>query len=119
MTNNDHKDVTSGQNNTELCDATILSGTDIPDRTFSLLMEYSSYQMIFMAAFGLAGNILVIITYSKIGFSESIIKSYCTLGVSDILYTVFLTWNAICFIPAYSGTDVQLKPSVMVVPTTE
>ncbi|GFS05656.1 chemosensory receptor A [Elysia marginata] len=95
----------------------VSSHGDIPAGYFSLLMEYTSYTMIFVAAFGMAGNILIIITYAKIGFSEPINISYFALGISDIFCVTFLTWNAICFIPDFADSDVPFVSREIVIPT--
>ena len=88
---------------------------NIRDNDFPLMMECISYVMICVALFGLPGNILTIIIYVKIGLSESINISTCALGVSDILAVSFITWNAICFIPAFLQLDVRFIPSEIVV----
>ena len=90
---------------------------DIPGWLFSLLMEVTSYAMIAVAVFGLVGNIFILITYSKIGFSDSINISYCALSVSDIFCVVFMTWNGICFIPAFAASDIPFISSQIVIPT--
>ena len=97
---------------------TVLSSTEnIPPWLFSLLMEYISYAMIAVAFFGIPGNILIIGTYVKIGLSESINVSYCALGVSDILCVIFITWNAICFTPAFADSDVPMIAREVVILT--
>ena len=83
----------------------------------SLLMESVSYAMIFVAFFGLTGNILIMITFVKIGFSESINISYCALCVSDLLCVVLFTWNAICFTPAFAKSGLPFIAREVVVPT--
>ena len=105
------------QNQTALFYSMALPDKDIPEGTFSLLMEYTSYTMICIAAFGLVGNILIIITYTSIGFSESINISYSALSISDIFCILFLTWHAICFVPAFSNSDIPFEARKFVIPT--
>ena len=111
------KDAFLGYDQTEPTNLAMSSHGDIPGEIFYLLMEYTAYAMICISAFGMAGNILIIITYTKIGFSESINISYFALGVSDILCVIFLTWNAICFIPAFSDSDMPFLPKEFAIPT--
>ncbi|GFR59317.1 chemosensory receptor B [Elysia marginata] len=98
-------------------DRVVSSTYDIPAWFYSLLMEYLSYAMIGVSVFGMTSNILIIVIYVKIGFSESINISYCALGISDTLYVIFVTWNAICFIPAFARLNLPFIPSQVVVPT--
>ena len=89
----------------------------ISSRLYSLLMEYISYTMICIALFGLPGNILILITYTRIGFSESINISHWGLSISDFLCVTCISWNTICFIPAFSKLDVPFVPTEIVIPT--
>ncbi|GFR85788.1 chemosensory receptor B [Elysia marginata] len=84
---------------------------DIPDQVFSFMMEFISYGTIFIALFGMSGNTLIIITFARIGLSDSINLSYCALGISDILCITALTWNAICFIPPFLELDLPFLPA--------
>ena len=95
----------------------IVVGSDISETTFSILMECISYVMIGIAALGLAGNVLIIVTYLEIGFSESINISYFALSVSDILSIIFITWSAICFIPTFVDSEMPFIPREFVIPT--
>ena len=90
---------------------------EIPGWIFSLVMESISYVMIFVALFGVTGNILNIITFVNIGFSESINISYFVLCISDSLCITALTWNAICFIPAFVNSDIPFLAKQLVIPT--
>ena len=117
MTNITNSSVVIHQNETNLSKLMTLTEDHIPSNIFSMFMEYTSYVMICAATFGLAGNVLIIITYTKIGFSESINISYFALGISDILCVIFLSWNAICFLPAFSAANVPFKPLEFVIPT--
>ena len=101
----------------DLSEDEVTQQIDIPSGYFTLLMEYTSYAMICVATFGFTGNILIIITYAKIGFSDSINISYFALGVSDILCVTCLTWNAICFIPAFADSELPFLSREFVIPT--
>ena len=102
-----------------LTDDAIPSNTfkDLPDWLFTLINAYISYAMILVSGFGLAGNILIIATYTKIGFLESINISYCALGISDALSIPFIVWHAICFIPAFTNSDLPIIPRDFEIPT--
>ena len=89
----------------------------IPIWLYSLIMECISYAMVFVAVLGMAGNILIIITYTEIGFTESINISYCALAISDALCVSIVTWNAVCFIPDFVRMELPFIPREMVVPT--
>ncbi|GFR59739.1 peptide receptor GPCR [Elysia marginata] len=91
---------------------------DIPAWMYLLMMEWISYAMSCVSLFGITSNILIIVIYVKIGFGESINISYCALAVSDALYVTFVTWNAICFIPAFTRLDLPFVPSQVVIPTS-
>ncbi|GFR78147.1 chemosensory receptor B [Elysia marginata] len=93
------------------------STSDIPAWLLSTLMEYISYAVILVGVFGIPGNILIIRTYTKIGFSDSINISYCALGVSDIFCIIFITWNAICFMPVFAESNLPIVASEIVIPT--
>ena len=89
----------------------------LSEAEFSLLMEYSAYITICVAVPGLVGNVLILITYAKIGFSESINISYFALGVSDLLCVIFITWHGICLLPAFGNSDFPFDPLSMSIPT--
>ena len=69
-----------------------------------LLSEEASYNSVFglsctlimTCSFGIASNILVLKTFLKIGFSDSINISYFALGMSDVGVLVTTSWGAIC-----------------------
>ena len=94
----------------DLTDTVTSRSLDIPTWLYVRLMGYVSYAMVVVSLFGMTGNVLIIATYSRIGFSESINISYCGLGISDFLCVTCITWNAICFIPAFSEWNVPFDP---------
>ena len=101
----------SSSSSSSVTDTSISSAQDVPSWLYFRLMGYLSYGMVVVTVFGIIGNALIIITYTKIGFSESINISYCGLGVSDCLCVTCITWNAICFIPTFSEWDLPIIPS--------
>ena len=83
-----------------------------------LAMPWLSYAMLCVAAFlGIPGNILVIAIYAKIGFSEVINISYFALGVSNTIEIIFITWNALCYIPGFVNSGVPFITREIVIPT--
>ncbi|GFO02069.1 chemosensory receptor a [Plakobranchus ocellatus] len=48
---------------------------------------------------GIIGNILTIIVYIKLGFSETIHISYLALAVSDLCTIITTMWCSVCFSP--------------------
>ena len=91
---------------------------DMPVDSFYSFMEITSYLMICVAVFGFAGNILNVITYTKIGFQDSINISYVALGVSDLLCIICLLWNAMVYVPALSDVpDIPFIPREFGIPT--
>ena len=117
MANSQDKLAFSTSNATDSLGPLVISKGFISPDVFSLFMEYTSYVMICAATFGLGGNVLILITYSKIGLSESINISYFSLGISDILCVLCLTWHGVCFIPAFADSNIPLISREFVVPT--
>ncbi|KAK3798994.1 hypothetical protein RRG08_050230 [Elysia crispata] len=111
----------SSGNSSELCSTSTSSSVapkpDIPAWLLPILMEYISYAVVFVSVFGIPGNILILRTYAKIGFSESINISYFALGVSDFLCVIFITWNAICFMPIFVKSDIPVVATEIAIPT--
>ena len=54
-----------------------------------------SCPLICTGAIGVIANIIVIATYIKMGFKESINISYCALGISDLGVTITTCWGGI------------------------
>ena len=54
-----------------------------------------SCPLICTGAIGIIANIIVIATYIKMGFKESINISYCALGISDLGVTITTCWGGI------------------------
>ncbi|GFO43446.1 chemosensory receptor a [Plakobranchus ocellatus] len=48
---------------------------------------------------GIIGNILTILVYAKMGYSETIHLSYVSLAVSDLGNILFIMWSIICYTP--------------------
>ena len=93
------------------------SNQAIPGSFFPILMACITYTMIIVAVFGIMGNTLIIIAFIKIGFSESINISYCALSISDFLCIAAFSWNAVCYIPEFSNSDLPFIAREVVVPT--
>ena len=55
-----------------------------------------SWAMIGVGFAGIIGNILIVLVYTKLGFSETIHISYTALAVSDLLCVVFAVLNGVC-----------------------
>ena len=108
-------------NSSEICStstsSSVASKPDIPAWLLPILMEYISYTVVFVSVFGIPGNILILRTYAKIGFSESINISYCALCVSDIFCVIFITWNAVCFMPIFIESDIPVIANEIAIPT--
>ena len=87
-----------------LTDVSLTSKDDLPAWIFILLNQYVSGAMVFVSVLGMTlmtGNILIIATLAKIGFSEIINISYFALGISDAPCLPFITWHAICYLPFF------------------
>ena len=104
-------------NETESSNSVMFSQDFIPNNVFSLFMQSTSWIMVCAATFGFGGNVLIIVTYAKIGLSESINIHYLSLGVSDALFVLFLTWNGICSIPSFADSDIPFLSREFMVPT--
>ncbi|GFR89589.1 chemosensory receptor B [Elysia marginata] len=90
---------------------------DTPEKWYRNIMECISHAMLSISAVGIPGNILVVIVYVKIGFSESINISYFALGISDTIALLFITWNALCYIPIFVKANLPFIPTEIVVIT--
>ncbi|GFN92667.1 chemosensory receptor a [Plakobranchus ocellatus] len=64
----------------------------------------------FATVVGIFCNALVIITYAKIGYSDTINISYSALGFSDLSTSVFRCWGTMCYIFILSDAKVSFDP---------
>ncbi|GFO14205.1 chemosensory receptor a [Plakobranchus ocellatus] len=81
------------------------------------LITFLSYAIPVVAMMGVASNILVIVTCTKIGFSEPINISYLALGISDLMASVIRFWGALCFAFVVTNTRLPFDPSSLSVTT--
>ncbi|GFO29595.1 chemosensory receptor a [Plakobranchus ocellatus] len=81
------------------------------------LITFLTYAYLFVGAMGIVSNILVILTYSKLGFSETINISYLVLAISDLCSSVIRSWGAICFVFVLTETNLPFDPSSVSVTT--
>ncbi|GFN95341.1 chemosensory receptor a [Plakobranchus ocellatus] len=75
------------------------------------LITFLSYAYLFVGTLGVVTNVLVILTYSKLGFSETIYISYFFLAISDLCSSVIRSWGAICFVFVVMKTNLPFDPS--------
>ncbi|GFO46014.1 chemosensory receptor a [Plakobranchus ocellatus] len=75
------------------------------------LTTFLSYTILIVAIIGIVSNSFVIITCSKIGFSETINISYLALGISDLMASTIRTWGALCFIFVVADTKLPFDPA--------
>ena len=69
---------------------------------FLFLLTQTSYFSLPIGVVGVSGNIVILITYHRIGLSSSINVSYFALAISDLFCVLSNTWMAICFVPAFT-----------------
>ncbi|GFO45993.1 chemosensory receptor a [Plakobranchus ocellatus] len=81
------------------------------------LITFLSYTILVVAVIGIVSNSFVIITCSKIGFSETINISYLALGISDLMVSVTRTWGALCFIFVVTNTKLPFDPASVSITT--
>ncbi|GFO30971.1 chemosensory receptor a [Plakobranchus ocellatus] len=72
---------------------------------------------LFVTIAGIFSNLLVIVTYTKIGFSDTINISYSALGISDLSTSVLRYWATMCYIFVLTNADVPFDPSSVTVTT--
>ncbi|GFO14429.1 growth hormone secretagogue receptor [Plakobranchus ocellatus] len=61
-----------------------------------------------IGAMGILGNILIILVYIKLGFSETINMSYLALAISDLLSVLSTMWSSILLSPIFETVLKQL-----------
>ncbi|GFO38254.1 peptide receptor gpcr [Plakobranchus ocellatus] len=67
--------------------------------TFYNIISVMVWFMLGIGIIGIIGNILTIIVYIKLGFSETIHMSYLALAVSDHCIIITTMWCSICYFP--------------------
>ena len=93
-------------------------GSLISDRGFYLSALGISWSLIITGMWGLLANSLVIATYIKLGFSESINISYFALGISDTGVLVTTMWGAICITLEFMEVDLPFRAMEISSPTS-
>ncbi|GFO50202.1 chemosensory receptor a [Plakobranchus ocellatus] len=86
-------------------------------KTFLLLINLFIYILISAAIVGIVANALVIITYTKIGLSETINISYLALGICDLSTSVVRFWGSLCFAFDITKTELPFDPASVLVTT--
>ncbi|GFO26308.1 peptide receptor gpcr [Plakobranchus ocellatus] len=66
---------------------------------FLNLRQIIYWSILGIGIFGVIGNILIILVYMRLGFSETIHVSYLALAISDLLCILSVIWIAICNTP--------------------
>ncbi|GFR63984.1 chemosensory receptor B [Elysia marginata] len=79
-------------------------------RTFFFTAQALSWILIITSNIGMVANALVLTTYWKIGFTESINVSYFALGISDIGVLGASLWGAILNILDFLQVDLPFYP---------
>ncbi|GFN92668.1 chemosensory receptor a [Plakobranchus ocellatus] len=74
------------------------------------LVMFSTWTGFFATVVGMFSNALVIVTYAKVGFSDTINISYSALGISDLSTSVFRCWGTMCYILVLTNTKVPFDP---------
>ncbi|GFN92630.1 chemosensory receptor a [Plakobranchus ocellatus] len=85
---------------------------------YIVLIAVLSYAIFAAAMIGIVSNILVIVTCSKIGFSETINISYLALGISDLMASIIRFWGAICFDFDATNSRLPFDPSSISITTS-
>ena len=89
----------------------------ITAKKFLFLMECLTYAIFSVGFVGIIGNILIICTYSKVGFSDSINISYLAMAVSDLGCVVSIVWSGFCWNPGFNQYIMAIEAREVVLPT--
>ncbi|GFO30999.1 chemosensory receptor b [Plakobranchus ocellatus] len=89
----------------------------ISTKTYITLIAFFSYTILIVGIFGAVSNILIIVTYAKIGFSETINISYLALGISDLGAVMTRIWGAMTFVFAITNTNLPFDPTEIAIVT--
>ncbi|GFO30968.1 chemosensory receptor a [Plakobranchus ocellatus] len=82
------------------------------------LVMFFTWTGFFATIVGIFSNILVIVTYAKIGFSDTINISYSALGISDLSNSVIRLWGVMCYFFVVTNTHVPFDSSSITVTTS-
>ena len=67
------------------------------EQIYLLIIPMISWTMVCAGVIGVVGNILTILVFIKLGFSETIHMSYMALAVSDLCCVLSTTWIGLCY----------------------
>ncbi|GFO29588.1 chemosensory receptor b [Plakobranchus ocellatus] len=87
----------------------------ISAKTYIVLVALFSYANVIVGTLGIVNNLFVIITYGKIGFSDTINISYIALAISDLGAVSTRLWGALCFVFAVTDTDLPFNPGELAI----
>ncbi|RUS90377.1 hypothetical protein EGW08_001872 [Elysia chlorotica] len=91
-------------------------GEILSPAAFLLLMEGLSYAIFSVGVVGIIGNSLIIVTYSMVGFSDSVNMSYLAMAVSDLGCVASIVWSGLCWNPPFQSL-LALAAREVVLPT--
>ena len=77
--------------------------------TYTAILFGLSYPLICTGVIGMFANIIVITTFIKMGFKETINISYCALGISDLGLTITTCWGGITNIIILTDADLPFS----------
>ncbi|GFS09450.1 chemosensory receptor A [Elysia marginata] len=83
---------------------------------FLFLMECLTYAIFTVGFVGITGNILILCTYWKVGFTDSINISYMAMAVSDLGCVASIVWSGLCWNPGFNSV-VAIEARDVVLPT--
>ncbi|GFR90473.1 peptide receptor GPCR [Elysia marginata] len=74
-------------------------GLEILEQIMPILTAVFFSTILFIGTFGVIGNILNLLVYARLGFSETIHMSFAALAVSDLCCVINLVWTFFCVTP--------------------
>ncbi|KAK3800227.1 hypothetical protein RRG08_005198 [Elysia crispata] len=89
----------------------------ISSTKFLLLMECLTYAIFSVGFVGIIGNTLIIMTFSKVGFSDSINMSYLAMAVSDMGCVASIVWSGLCWNSNFFDSVIAIEAREVVLPT--
>ncbi|GFR84997.1 chemosensory receptor A [Elysia marginata] len=84
---------------------------------YTILVASQSATFLIAAIIGTVSNILVILTYKKLGFSDSINISYVALAVSDMGAVITRAWGAMCIVFVLLNAQLPFNPDDVAITT--
>ncbi|GFS13048.1 chemosensory receptor B [Elysia marginata] len=85
----------------------ILGGSEIVSNEVLETFQIINYLVLstFISAFGIAGNIINVIVYWRIGFKESITVTLFVLSISDLSLVIVQLFCSLCLTPGFRKTS--------------